>query len=167
MKKQLNPEAEGYLLEAAGCRKVLKELERLIEKYKRKVDREQARREEEFEAAMEYRSEEDIQDAYGWELITEKQYDRYLELFREGQSALEHHAPTSTEIAYSILRRMAAHVQRDIQEWEFSALTPEQKQAERERAEKSKAEWKRMIAEIKKKRDIIEGGDDQSSMGKD
>ena len=32
---------------------------------------------------MQYRSEKDILDAYGWGLITEKQYDRYLALFRE------------------------------------------------------------------------------------
>ena len=44
----------------------------------------------EFEAIIQYRSEKDILDAYGWELITEKQYDRYLALFREG----EDHAPT-------------------------------------------------------------------------
>ena len=131
-------------------------LERLAEKYKRKVDREQAARKAEFEAVMQYSSEKDILDAYGWEFITEKQYDRYLELFREGQNALEHHAPTCSEIAYGILCRMAASVQRDIQEWEFCALTPEQQRTARERAEKNQIEWKRKIAEIKKRRGIIE-----------
>lgn len=138
------------LLEAAACKKILKELERLAEKYKRKIDREQAARKAEFEAVMQYSSEKDILDAYGWEFITEKQYDRYLELFREGQNALEHHAPTCSEIAYDILCRMAASVQRDIQEWEFCALTPEQQRTARERAEKNLIGWKRKIAEIKK-----------------
>lgn len=156
MGKQVNPDAAGYLLESAACKKILKELERLAEKYKRKIDREQAARKAEFEAVMQYSSEKDILDAYGWEFITEKQYDRYLELFREGQNALEHHAPTCSEIAYDILCRMAASVQRDIQEWELCALTPEQQRTARERAEKNLIEWKRKIAEIKKKRGIIE-----------
>lgn len=160
MKKQVNPDATGYLLEAAACKMILKDLERLCEKYKRRIDREQAARQAEFETVMEYRSEEDIQDAYGWEFITERQYGRYLALFREGQAALEHHDPTKAEIAYGILCRMAGNVQRDIREWEFSALTPEQQRVERERAEKRQANWKQMIAEIKKKHGIIDADTD-------
>lgn len=37
MNKQVNPDAAGYLLEVAACKKVLKELERLAEKYKRNL----------------------------------------------------------------------------------------------------------------------------------
>ena len=167
MSKQVNPDASGYLLEAAACKKVLKELERLAEKYKRKVDREQAARKAEFEAVMQYRSEKDILDAYGWEFITEKQYDRYLALFREGEDALEHHAPTSTEIAYTLLCRMASSVHRDIREWEFCALTPEQQHAAREQAEKNQIEWKRKIAEIKKRHGIIAEDGSPSSANAD
>ena len=57
MRKQINPEAEGYLLEAAACKKILKDLERLKEKYKRKVDQEQAKRQAEFESVMKFQSE--------------------------------------------------------------------------------------------------------------
>ena len=51
-------------------------------------------REAEFEAAMQYHSESDIQEAYGWEFISEQQYERYLELFRQGRKALDEHSPT-------------------------------------------------------------------------
>ena len=165
MRKQINPEAEGYLLEAAACKKILKDLERLKEKYKRKVDQEQAKRQAEFESVMKFQSEWEILEAYGWELITEKQYDRYLELFREGEAALENHAPTCAELAHGILCRMAAGVERDIREWEFSALTPEQQQEKRKRAEESRLAWKRKIAEIKKKRGIIEADDETLPTG--
>ncbi len=147
MGKQVNPDAAGYLLGSAACKKILKELERLAEKYKRKIDREQAARKAEFEAVMQYSSEKDILDAYGWEFITEKQYDRYLELFREGQNALEHHAPTCSEIAYDILCRMAASVQRDIQEWESCALTPEQQRTGTGREKSDRVEAKSGIIE--------------------
>lgn len=146
-----NPDAAGYLLEAEACKKVLVELERLIQKYQRKIDRANAARRAEFETVMQYRSEEDIQDAYGWEFITEKQYDRYIEIFRNGQAALEHHTPTSTELAHQILRRISSDIDMERREWAFSALTPEQQRAERERAEKAKAEWKEKMEEIKKR----------------
>ena len=90
-----NPDAAGYLLEADACKKVEAELRRIADKYQRKIDREQAAREAEFEAAMQYRSEHEILDAYGWEIITEKQYEMYLDIFHRGRDALENHAPQS------------------------------------------------------------------------
>lgn len=156
MKKQITPEAEGYLLEAKACKKVLKDLERIQEKYKRGVEREQARRKAEFETVMEFTSEREIQEAYGWELINERQYDRYLQLFREGEAALENHAPTCAEIAYGILCRMTASVEMDIREWEFSALTPEQKCEKRKQAEENRLKWEEKIAEIRRRRGIVE-----------
>lgn len=152
MKKELrytNPNAAGYLLEAEGCEKVVKELRRLVEKYQRKIDREQATRRAELEAAMEYKSERDIQEAYGWELITERQYERYLDLFRQGQSALEEHTPNSTELALRIIRRILSDIALEQREWEFSALSPQEQLAENLRAEQAKNEWKRKVAEIK------------------
>ena len=49
-------------------------------------------------------------------------------------------------------RRMAGQVRRDIQEWEFCALTPEQRQAEQERPEKNREHWKETIERIKRER---------------
>ena len=43
---------------------------------------------------MQYHSEAEIQDAYGWELITEAQYRAYMDLFHRGRQALEEHAST-------------------------------------------------------------------------
>lgn len=148
-RRYTNPDAAGYLLEAEACGKVAKELRHLEEKYQRKIDREQAARRAELEAAMEYHSERDIQDAYGWELITERQYERYLDLFRRGQSALEEHTPNSTELALRIIQRILRDIALEQREWEFSALSPQEQLAETLRAKQAKSEWKRKIAEIK------------------
>lgn len=155
-RKYTNPEAAGYLLEAKACEKVLKELRRIAEKLQRAVDKEAAVRQSEFETALQYTSEREIQDDFGWGFFSEAQYDRYLDLFREGQAALEKHTPTKTELALSILRRMIADVEADCREWKFSALSPQEQAAERERMEKSNREWKEKIAEIKRRRGIIE-----------
>lgn len=53
-----------------------------------------------------------------------------------------------------------ADIDADRREWEFSALSPEDQQAERARAERERNEWKRKIAELKRKRGIIEAGED-------
>lgn len=156
-----NPNAAGYLLEADACGKVTKELRHLVEKYQRKIDRTQAARRAEFEAAMEYKSERDIQDAYGWGFITEAQFDRYTEIFRQGEAALEHHTPTCDELAQSILKRILSDIAREQRDWQFSALSPEEQLAEQVRALQAKQEWKCKIAEIKEK--LSEGSTETES----
>lgn len=151
-----NPDAHGYLMEAKACKKICRELDRLIAKFQRAVEREKAARKAEFETVLQYRNEREIQDDYGCEYITEAQYERYLEIFRAGQDALENAEPTVNEIALSILRRMSSDVLRDQQEWEFSALSPEEQEAERKRAEESNRAWKKYISELKAKRQGIE-----------
>ena len=73
----LNSEAHGYLMEAKACKLLLKDLERIRAKLRRHIEKEAADREAEFKAAMQYHSESDIQEAYGWEFISEQQYERY------------------------------------------------------------------------------------------
>lgn len=161
-RKYINPDAFGYLLEAQACEKVIKELHRISEKYQRAVDKEAAFRQSEFETAMQYTNEQQIQDDYGWDILSETQYERYLALFREGKTALEQHAPTKTELALHIVRRIISGIEADRREWAFSALSPEKQTAELERMEKSQREWKERIAEIKKRRGIIEAGATQT-----
>ena len=83
--KYLSSEAHGYLQEAEACSLILKDLERISAKLQRRIDKEAAARQADFEAAMQYHSEAEIQDAYGWEFITEAQYHAYLDLFRRGR----------------------------------------------------------------------------------
>ena len=130
-RRYTNPDAAGYLLEADACKKVEAELRRIADKYQRKIDREQAAREAEFEAAMQYRSENELLDAYGWEIITEKQYEIYLDLFRCGREALENHAPTVNEVAHRILLSILSDIAAEQREWRFSALTPTQRSSVR------------------------------------
>ena len=104
---------------------------------------------------MEYHSENGIQDAYGWELITEAQYRAYMDLFHRGRQALEEHASTVSELALSIARRVIYDLESDQREFAFSALTPEQQTAELLRAEKTRKEWKEHIARLKEQQGQI------------
>ena len=164
-RKYTNPQAAGYLLEAKACELVCKELRRTAEKYKRAVDKEAADRQSEFETVLQYTSERQIQDDYGWDFLTEKQYDLYLDLFRHGQEALENAPPTPKVLALSILRRIIGDIEADCREWEFSALSPQEQAAERERLEKAQNAWKEKIAEIKRRRGIIDADTAPSQEG--
>lgn len=155
MKKHKNPQAVSYLTEAKACEKVVKELHRIAEKYQRAVDKEAAQRQSEFENAMEYTSERQIQDDYGWDIIIEAQYERYIDLFRHGKEVLETLPPSVAQISLNIVRHMINDIEQDRQEWEFSALSPQEKAAELERRENANLEWKKRIEEIKKRRGII------------
>jgi hypothetical protein len=156
-RKYLRPDAEGYLLEAAACKRVIKELDRLAAKLERKIEREKTQRQAEFEQVMTYRSEIEIQNDYGYGFLSEHQYEHYLDLFRSGSEALENHAPTANEIAERIIRRVIGDISEDQREFQFSALSPEQQEVERQRAEQSRLAWKQQIAEIKKRRGILDG----------
>lgn len=122
--KYLSSEAHGYLQEAEACSLILKDLERISAKLQRRIDKEAAARQADFEAAMQYHSEAEIQDAYGWEFITEAQYHAYLDLFRRGREAIENHPPTISEMALAIMRKVIRDLESDKREYEFSALTP-------------------------------------------
>ena len=68
---------------------------------------------------MQYHSEAEIQDAYGWEFITEAQYHAYLDLFRRGREVIEDHPPTISEMALSIVRKVIRDLEADKRECEF------------------------------------------------
>ena len=89
MSRYLKPRDHGYLMEAAACTKVLEDLRRIEAKYARTVEKEGAVRQAEFEKVMQYHSERELQDDFGWGFITEAQYDRYRLLFQQGQAAKE------------------------------------------------------------------------------
>ena len=145
----IEPEAAGWLLEAEACGAVIRELDRLIAKFQRKIDREMEVRKKDLEAALGYGSEEEIRDAYGWGSISEKQFERYIDLLRAGEDALEHHPPTRTERALSILRHIRKALDRDRQEWEISAMTPEQWAKEYRRRMDANQAWKEKLRQIK------------------
>ena len=109
---------------------------------------------------MQYHSERELQDDFGWGFITEAQYDRYRSFSAGGRlpwsSCRRQRANwlcAWCAASWRILTQIAGS-------GSFSALSPEDQQAERARAEQSQKEWKRKIAELKRKRGIIEASED-------
>lgn len=113
MSRYLKPRDHGYLMEAAACTKVLEDLRRIEAKYARTVEKECSVRQAEFEKVMQYHSERELQDDFGWGFITEAQYDRYRLLFQQGQAAMEQLPPTKSELALRLVRRIMADIDAD------------------------------------------------------
>lgn len=149
-RKYTNPRAQEYLLEAKACELVIKDLRRTADKYKRAVHKEAEARQSEFVKVMQYTSEDEIQDDFGWDFLSEAQYERYLHFFREGKEALENPAPTPLVTALRILHRIIGDIEDERREWAFSALSPKEQAEELERQKKAAGEWKERIAQIKR-----------------
>ena len=118
MRRYLKPRDNGYLMEAAACSKLLKELRRIEAKFVRAVEKETAIRQSEFETVMRYSSEQEILDDYGWGFLTEAQYDRYRELYEKGRAALEDLPPTQNKLTLQLVRRIIADLDAERREWE-------------------------------------------------
>ena len=116
MSRYTDPKIAGCLLEAEACVTVIKELDRLIAKFQRKIGREMDARKRDLDAALGYGSEDEVRDAYDWGSISEKQYERHIDLLRAGEDALEHHPPTRAEQALSILRHIRKKLDAERQE---------------------------------------------------
>ena len=158
-RRYTDPQKAGALMEADACDKVLHELERLIDRYRRRAEKEAAKRREEFELVMGYRSEADIQDAYGWEFITEAQYERYLEIFRAGKDVLENHTPTVTERACAILSNIRVDIQREQQDYRYEAMSSDELRTEIKRQQDAEREWKTHMDKLKARRRDMEAAE--------
>ena len=156
MEKQNTNERANLLLEAAACRQVCKDLGRLVEKYQRAVEREAAARQEALAAALEYRSEREIQDAYGYDMLTERQYAQYLDLFRRGQEAMENPPETKHAVSLRISRKLLTEMERELYALEDLAMTPEQRAAAKAQASQARREWKERRQAMQIRRGQIE-----------
>ena len=158
-RKYTDPQKVGALMEIDACKTVLNELERLIDRYRRRADKEAAKRREEFELVMGYRSEAEIQDAYGWGYITREQYERYIDIFRAGSDALEQHTPTVTERAFAILSNIRVDLMAEQQDYRYEAMSPDELRAEIKRQQDAEREWKTRMDELKARRRGIEAAE--------
>lgn len=86
-------------------------------------------------SAMDFHTENDIMDAYGWDIITEDQRDMLLEALESGVQSAE--ADTVWSVAARILRRDVSGYRAGIAAIQDENMTPEQRK-EKEAAE---AKW--------------------------
>lgn len=120
-KKDLRTDLRGRKIVKRKLESAIRSLDKAIVK----IDADRAKRRE---TLMQYKSEAELQDAYGWGFITEEEYDALLEQFRSGTEAIDAEK-SPQEIAKEILIGWLRLTYSDITSLEFDLL-PEKKQDE-------------------------------------
>lgn len=127
-------------------KEVLRRLETPIKRLEEKVQREKTDRAVRREALRTYKTEREIQDAYGYDMITEEERLQLLAELEGDRSYIEETGTTASE-ALAILREFAVRMEHDIQHFEFEPL-PEKEQIRilQEREERRKKALERKEA---------------------
>lgn len=154
MQKYPSSTAGGLIRNAQVCGKVIKELERVNQKFLRAASREKEKRRAELETVLGY-TLADIEDLYDYASISRKRFDRYRRLLEEGQDALDDPTPTLDELASQIVNGLIRDLSQEQHESELAALPPEARAAELAKAEAARLAWSEKIAAIKERRGHI------------
>ena len=125
----MNDVLEKDIRNSLKARKIIKrKLETAINSLEKSITKIVVDREKRKQTLMQYKSENEIQDAYGWEFITEEEYYSLLEQFRKGTEVIDTET-SPQEIAKDILYGWLKIMLSDIASLEFDLL-PEKKQNE-------------------------------------
>ena len=127
---------DSIKLEAESLRLLLKKLEPVRRSLAETVSREQAKREQRIAQISEYKSERDIQDAYGWDLITDEERLELLEQLETGKDFIEN-TSTKTSIALKTLHGYILDLTKKANALEFELLPENEQDKRREEIEKS------------------------------
>ena len=112
-------------LELLALKKVVTRLRSSILEYRKKHSEILEKRRLEYEKMSEYASEEDAQEAYGWGIITEKEFDAIKERLRSDEPMLDQ--TSEFEMAANILSDVSSPMSELIRTLEYNAKTDEEK----------------------------------------
>lgn len=140
VRKATKLELDAYVY----LQKKLQGLADQIEKAVTKKSQQEEAREMEL---MEYKTEEDIQDAYGWDIITDEEREKLLVRLRGAQEKVA--LPTKEKIALDELRSIMKEVRRTRADLEYELMSDEEK----EQRQKQSEEFQNRIAELRAKKE--------------
>ncbi len=139
----------------SACDLLIKELGRIRDKLIRKVAAQQEKHRESITKILEYKSEEEILEAYGWDLITQAQCDYELKQFRRGQAALDEEIKTKETSALTLIQHLIHDIEFGKSQAIFDALSPEEQIKELNRREAEEKARKKRVEEAKKGMDGV------------
>lgn len=141
---------EAIKMDAEGCRLLIRKLKPVQNSLEKTVKKEKIRRAERATTLSEYKDETDIQDAYGYSLITDDERWNLLEQLETGEKYVEH-TQTKASTALHFLLLFLEQITKKANVLEFELLPPEEQKKRikaseeiRERAEArrtARKEW--------------------------
>lgn len=119
-------------LEIKARKELARRLDHPLKLLEAAAEKEQKKRKERIESLSEYKSYREAQDAYGWEIITEEEFDEIVRILEEGTEKLEKER-TPVEVAKNILNRFINGLVSEVASFEFDLLPEEEKERIRQK----------------------------------
>ena len=137
-------------MEIKANERLVKRLAKMRDGYAKKHDEITTKRSDRILSAIaEYQTEEEVQEAYGWGEITEKERDEICSIIRGAQT--QSASGTEYSIMAAWMNTFIRTLKNETEGLQYGLMTPHQ----REKHDKSVCEWKNRIDGIRKKRDGI------------
>lgn len=132
-------ERKELQLELRARRELVRRLAYPLSQLEKADAKEQARREERSAALSEYKTQQEVHDAYGYDVITEDEYRQICETLEAGEKYVAE-TLTPVNLALRILRKFVGSMDREARDIEFELLPVEEQNRRREASEARRAE---------------------------
>ncbi len=119
-------------LEIKARKLLLKKLGNVSERMNKQAQKQIDNRKAEVEQMSEYRSIEEARDAYGWNIITEEQFEEFKKMFEAGEDYVDNRV-SAEEVASGMLNDFLSRIKRDIRSFEFELLPSAEQETMREK----------------------------------
>lgn len=149
-------EREELKLEIKARKELAKRLGHPLRLLEIAAEKEQKKRKERIESLTEYKSYREAQDAYGWEIITEEEFDEIVRILEEGTERLEKER-TPVEVAKDILNRFINGLVSEVASFEFDLLPENEKERIRQQNDEILARRAARDAARKASEDVKKG----------
>lgn len=126
-------ERASIKLEIKARKEVLKKVENAFKRLRKQADSNLEKRREKVRAAREYRSLDEAHEAWGYDFITDEEFEEIKKVFELGDAYIENDL-SPQEVAVNILGRFMGGLNKEIRSFEFELLPIE----EQERIRKQK-----------------------------
>lgn len=125
-------EREEIQLEIRARKELARRMEHPLKLLEIAAKKEQQRRQERIERLTEYKNYNEAQEAYGWEIITEEEFDEIVRILEEGTEQIEKER-TPVEIAKDILDKFVNGLIYEVASFEFDLLPEDEKERVRQK----------------------------------
>lgn len=118
-------EREALNLEIRSRKAVLEKIENAYQRLKKQALANYEKRKAKVQQASEYKTVEELHDAWGYDCITEDEYYEILKIFEQGEEYVEKHL-SPQEVGVKILGEFIGRLMSEIRSFEFELLPPEE-----------------------------------------
>lgn len=120
-------ERASIKLEIEARKEVLKKVENAFKRLRKQADSNLEKRKEKVRAAREYRSLDEAHEAWGYDFITDEEFEEIKKVFELGDAYIENNL-SPQEVAVNILGRFIAGLNKEIRSFKFELLPIEEQE---------------------------------------